>query len=249
MDAEGEDFFNVYEDEERARSYADLGFPPTYALAFRDLPDLFARHVRGRRALDFGCGAGRSSRFLKKLGFQVTGLDISEPMLSLARERDPAGDYRLVPDDGELRTLVEAPFDLILSALTFDNIPTRARRIRLLDSLAGLLASRGRFVNLVSAPELYLHEWVSLSPEAFPENRQAREGDRVRIVILDGADRRPVDDILWTDEGYRILYDQVGLVPVEVHKLLGRPGEVQEWRSETRISPWTIYVLRREGAA
>lgn len=74
-------FHNVYDDEERAGAYAELGFPGTYYLAFRDLPSIFAEHVTGKRALDFGCGAGRSIRFLRGLGFDVVGVDISRPML------------------------------------------------------------------------------------------------------------------------------------------------------------------------
>jgi len=56
------EFQNVYADEVRASSYADLEFPGSYYLAFRDLPAIFERHVTGLVALDFGCGAGRSSR-------------------------------------------------------------------------------------------------------------------------------------------------------------------------------------------
>ena len=67
-------FYNVYDDEQRANVYAELGFPSTYYLAFRDLPTIFTEHVRGRRALDFGCGTGRSTRFLRGLGFEVFGL-------------------------------------------------------------------------------------------------------------------------------------------------------------------------------
>lgn len=70
-------FSNVYDDAARARSYAALEFPGTYALAFRDIAALVRRHVHGTRALDFGCGTGRSSRFLRDLGLTVVGVDIA----------------------------------------------------------------------------------------------------------------------------------------------------------------------------
>ena len=62
------DFSNVYEDAKRADSYAKLEFPNTYYLAYRDLPAIIAEHVTGKTAVDFGCGAGRSTRFLAKMG-------------------------------------------------------------------------------------------------------------------------------------------------------------------------------------
>jgi SAM-dependent methyltransferase len=203
----GAPFSNVYDDPARADAYARLEFPGTYALAFRDLPDILAEHVRGRRALDFGCGAGRSTRFLRALGFQATGADIAEPMLLRARAADPRGDYRLVPD-GDLAALSPGAFDLVLSAFTFDNVPTAEKKAALLSGLRRLLAPEGRIVNLVSSPDIYVNEWASFSTRDFPENRLARCGDPVRIVMLDVEDRRPVVDVLWTDAGYAEVYER-----------------------------------------
>ena len=241
----GSDFSNVYDDDERADSYADLEFPGTYWLAYRDIPALIQAHVLGTRALDFGCGTGRSTRFLRDLGFDVVGVDIAESMLARARERDPEGDYRLVPDNGDLPGLDPGSFDLALSVFTFDNIPDFERKVSLLTALQRLLAPGGRLINLVSSPAIYLNEWASFSTRNFPENRNAGDGDTVRIVMLDVADSRPVQDVLCTGEAYEDAYERAGLVPIDVHRPLGRLNEPFEWVSETTLSPWAIYVLER----
>ena len=44
-------FHNVYDDESRARAYAELEFPGTYYLAYRDLPAILAEHVQGNHFL------------------------------------------------------------------------------------------------------------------------------------------------------------------------------------------------------
>ena len=240
------EFSNVYEDERRADSYAGLGFPGTYYLAYRDLPEIIERHVDGRRALDFGCGTGRSTRFLRDLGFEVVGVDISGSMLERARELDPAGDYRLVPD-GALPGLEPESFDLVLSVFTFDNIPAMKHKIALIRELGGLLARDGRIVNLVSAPEIYLHEWASFSTRDFPGNRAAVSGQEVRIVMLDVDDGRPVTDILCTDEDYRDVYEKAGLAAEATYRPLGRQEDPFDWVSEMTISPWAIYVLSAAG--
>lgn len=235
-------FQNVYEDEERARAYADLEFPGTYYLAFRDIPQLLTKHASGKRALDFGCGAGRSTRFLRDHGFDVIGADISEAMLQEASMRDPQGRYLLLDQNG-LSTLGDRTFDLVLSAFTFDNIPLRPRRVDLFRELSHRLAPDGRIVNLVSSEQIYLNEWLSFSTRDFPENKSARSGDRVRITMLDVPDRRPVEDIAWTERDYAETFAAAGLDVLEVHRPLGNDRDPFTWVSECAIAPWTIHVL------
>ncbi|MBV8172415.1 MAG: class I SAM-dependent methyltransferase [Candidatus Eremiobacteraeota bacterium] len=236
------DFTNVYDDAVRAAAYAKLEFPGTYYLAFRDLPGIIAEHVHGTRALDFGCGAGRSTRFLRRLGFETVGVDVSEPMLAQARAIDSTGEYRLVPDD-DLSGLEAGAFDLILAAFTFDNIPLAAKKISLLSGLKHVLNADGKIVNLVSSPAIYVNEWASFSTKDYRQNRRARNGDKVRILMLDVEDKRPVEDILWTEEGWRDVYERAGLKVIKVYKPLGVEGEGYTWISETVVAPWTIYVL------
>jgi ubiquinone/menaquinone biosynthesis C-methylase UbiE len=224
-------FSNVYDDPARSQAYAKLEFPGTYYLAYRDLPAIIREHVRGgRKAIDFG--------------FDAIGLDVASPMLDRARERDPKGEYRLVTGDS-LSGLASEAYDLVLSAFTFDNIPTREQKIALLRSLGRLLRREGRIVNLVSSPEIYLHEWASFSTKDFPANRRARCGDKVQIVMLDVEDRRPVEDVLWTDEGYREVFEQAALTPIQTYRPLAKPSEPYAWVSETTVAPWAIYVLGR----
>lgn len=43
--------------------------------------------------VDLGCGAGRWARALSESGYDVLGIDVSAPMLSLARRRAPAARF------------------------------------------------------------------------------------------------------------------------------------------------------------
>lgn len=237
-------FANVYGDDRRADAYAGLEFPGTYALAYRDLPGILRKHVRGRRAFDFGCGTGRSTRFLTRLGFGAIGVDIAPEMVTRARDLDPAGTYHVITGDG-LDRFPAGDFDVVLSAFTFDNIPTAETKVTLFRALGRLLAADGRIVSVVSSPDIYVNEWASFTTKDFPENRSARSGDTVRIVMLDVADRRPVEDILWSDDAYRAVYREAGLTQIAAYRPLAAAAEPGPWVSETTIAPWTIYVLAR----
>ena len=234
-------FGNVYADEERARAYATLQFPGTYYLAFRDLPASIRRYNRGSRALDFGCGTGRSTRFLRNLGLSVVGADISQAMLDQACALDASGAYHLIRDN-IANEFAPGSFDVILAAFTFDNMPTEAKADAL-NTLRTLLVPEGCLVLVVSAPAIYVNEWASFSTCDFPENRHAGDGDWVRIIMLDVPDHRPVEDVFCTDAFYRRLFEIAGLRLLDVQSPLATGKEATRWISETRIAAWTIYVL------
>jgi len=239
---------NCYEDNTRAEAYATLQFKNTYHLAYRDVPAILGEHVRGRKSIDFGCGTGRSTRFLRQLGFEVTGVDISEDMIRKARELDPSGDYHLIPGDN-MAAFPSGAYDLVFAAFTFDNIGGKNggknddSKLRILRDLGRLLNRDGKLVLIVSRPEIYLHEWSSFSTKNFPENQRAKSGDKVRIIVTDHADPRPVEDILWTDESYRKVFEEAGLRLLQKYEPLAREDEPYSWVSELKIAPWAVYVL------
>lgn len=237
-------FENSWGNQTRAESYGKLEFPNTYYLAYRDLPEIIRRHTEGFQAVDFGCGTGRSSRFLKQLGFNVTGIDISADMLAIAGSLDKEGDYRLV-QDGQYEHLGTGKYDLVQSIFTFDNIPGWEKRTGILAGLKNLLKPTGKIIMLDSTPELYTNEWASFSTRDFPENRNAVTGSVVRDIMLDVEDRRPVEDIFWTVEDYHKLFADAGLVVDGFYKPLGFASEPFEWVTETEIAPWMIFVLRK----
>jgi ubiquinone/menaquinone biosynthesis C-methylase UbiE len=237
-------FSNVYEDTQRAEAYSKLEFPGTYYLAYRDLPEIIQEHVTGTVALDFGCGAGRSTKFLKSIGFETIGVDISADMIKKACERDPQGNYSIVKD-GELGDIQDGVYDLILSVFTFDNIPTMSKKVKCLNEMGRVLKPDGRIVNLVSSPQIYTHEWASFTTKAFPENQYVQTGDTVRIVMMDVEDQRPVEDILWSDEAYQETFQHVGFEVEKVYRPLGKQCEPYAWVNEMNISPWVVYVLKK----
>src|SRR4051794_27044462 len=49
----------------------------------------------GTRCLDAGCGAGGASLLAAERGAQVSGLDASAPLITVARRRLPSGEFRV----------------------------------------------------------------------------------------------------------------------------------------------------------
>lgn len=55
----------------------------------------FSREIGGRRPVwDFGCGPGQTTQYLKDLGIEISGLDLSEKLLEQARTMHPEIPFR-----------------------------------------------------------------------------------------------------------------------------------------------------------
>lgn len=87
----------------------------------------------GASVLDIGCGSGLFCQMAMHLGAQVSGLDASQPLLEIARQRTPQGDFRL----GEMEELPYAgqTFDVVTGFNSFQfaaepvNALLEARRV------------------------------------------------------------------------------------------------------------------------
>lgn len=92
------------------------------SLAISDYTELpavlsLAGNVKGKRILDAGCGPGRHAQKLLAKGGNVTGIDISEEMVNIAREHcRPLG--RFFQADFEQAEFEPASFDLITASLS-----------------------------------------------------------------------------------------------------------------------------------
>jgi SAM-dependent methyltransferase len=110
-----------------AETYEAAFVPSLFAGVARRLVD-FAGVAPGRRVLDVGCGTGIVARLAADRGATVTGLDLNEAMLTVARRLRP--DLTWQRGDMAAMPLPDAAFDLTVcqSALMFVPDPTAALR-------------------------------------------------------------------------------------------------------------------------
>ncbi|MDP2951185.1 MAG: class I SAM-dependent methyltransferase [bacterium] len=88
----------------------------------------------GLVVLDLGSGTGRNINYLAQLGSKVTGLEISQTALDLAKERAFAigveVDYRLF-DIGSVYPFENEQFDLVLDVMSSNSLNEKEREIYL----------------------------------------------------------------------------------------------------------------------
>lgn len=119
----------------------------------------FAGDVHGAAVLDAGCGTGYLSRKLHQMGAKVIGVDHAEEMVSIAREKAPALDFR-VDSCSELATVRDASIDLVIANYVLMDTPDLEGTLR---AFARVLKAGGCAVVIFSHP-------------CFPQGRTS-EGD------------------------------------------------------------------------
>ena len=99
-------------------------------------------------ALDFGCGVGRLTRALAGFFEKSYGVDISEAMVTKARELN--GDLNncnfVVSDSADLRTFPDETFDFIYSARVLQHLPSQKAIEQYISEFARVLKSGGLLV-------------------------------------------------------------------------------------------------------
>jgi SAM-dependent methyltransferase len=102
-----------------------------------EAPDYFARYkivevarrlralgIQPQRVLDFGCGIGNSAPHLREAfpAAQITGVDVSEKSLAVARARFPGAADFVAYDPAQAPPAPAAGYDLVFSACVFHHI-------------------------------------------------------------------------------------------------------------------------------
>ncbi len=99
------------------------------------------------RVLDLGCGRGRHSLTLAKCGYQVTGIDLAEEAIRIARQK---AEERSLPNVRflvrDMREPLPEIFDSVVNLFTsFGYFKEDDENIRTLDSVARMLRPDGKF--------------------------------------------------------------------------------------------------------
>jgi SAM-dependent methyltransferase len=130
------------------------------------------------RVLDLPCGQGRHSIELARRGYDVTGVDLSEAMLAVARERATAASVTVRFLAGDMRQpLPGEHFDLVLNLYTsFGYFADEADDARVAAAAAAMLVPGGRFVlEVINGERLMANfqerEWFTVGDATVLERR------------------------------------------------------------------------------
>lgn len=237
----------VNDDEENVKKYSkfDCKYGTTW-LAFRDIPALFQEYVRGTNGIDYGCGAGRSTRFLGSMGMSPIGVDVSDKMITSAREIDQSFglNNKFVKIESGKIPVEDKSCNFVFSSFVLLVISSEAEMVNVLKEMNRVLKEDGAVI--ISTGNENMHDprrnWISYETD-FYENRDTASGALNKIKIKDvGAE---FYDYNWLKKDYLKFFKESGFAVSQCIQPLGKKEDNCIWRDERDYSPYYIFVLRK----
>lgn len=227
---------------QKATRYAQHKIEGTLRLAYREFGALFSKYItEGNKALDFGCGAGRSTRYLKEMGFAADGVDISQEMIGQSKHEDAGGCYSLI-ESGKIPAR-DSCYDLALSTLVLFEIPTLQEMKESFQEIYRTMRFNGTFIALTVNDDFYNHDWVSVDTN-YPQNKSPAEGSVVTVKIKESG--MELNDYYWKREDYRRVAEEAGFTVVEeLQPLASQDDDTESWISEREFAPYVIFVMKK----
>ncbi|MGD0665779.1 MAG: class I SAM-dependent methyltransferase [Rhabdochlamydiaceae bacterium] len=225
---------------QNAQKYVNSGFENTYYLGYREIPLFLEKYSIGKRAVDYGCGTGRSTRFLKANGYEVIGVDISKKMLIQAKKLDNTSHYLQI--DSARIPVFDGTCDLVFSCFVMLTVPSKEKMLAIFNEVYRSLREGGLFIIVTASEELYSHDWLSYKTD-YKQNKNLKSGSIAKIKLRDlGIE---FINYFWTDKNYTDLFKTSNFRLIEKHFPLGKLSENNKWISETKYAPYVIYVLQK----
>src|SRR5262249_45036079 len=188
-------------------------------------------NLAGLTALDLACGEGHYARLLRRHGAaRVIGVDISEGMITLAREeevREPLGVEYLTAAVQDLG--VVGAFDLVSAVYLLHYAPTREHLAAMCRTIAANLRPGGRLVamnsNLGPGVPVDMSRY-GLTPS---DPKPIEEGMAYRLTFLQGRDSFEIQNYYYSHATYEGVFRQAGFVSVEWHRPVVSPAGVEQY--------------------
>ena len=207
-----------------------------YPFVIKYLHPLMNKHI-----LDYGCGSGIFSRYLSDKGAIVTGVDVSETMIEVARKNDPEIMRYHGISSGDIGFLADSSFDHAVSNFVLCTIPTLQEILKIIKEIHRVLKKNGLFIIMNSNWERSNgREFISYKLEYC---NNLLPGQRINAVLKTDP---PIifEDYFWSRENYTQLLQDCGFSIQTIEEPMARLDQAP-WMDEVTHPPFIIIVAKK----
>jgi len=226
-------------DEEQKNKYAESKIFGTGYLAYRDLQKFSLFHeVNFSKALDLGCGAGRSTHFLSNFCKNVSGIDISKDMLKIASTSLKEHSFYINNHD-DIR-YPSSPYTVIFSILMFFHFSNDEIIKKELKKCFNSLIQFGNLILINGTRNLYTKDYASVKVIGKPPKHN---GDicQVKLKTIDCE----IKDYFWSEKLIINSAKKCGFTFIGSHYPLGKSADCQDYKDEYKFPPYYYLAFKK----
>ena len=243
-------------------------YKSTKFLAHRDLPEILDTHLFSNNSktsfkiLDFGCGSGETAQFIcgifKTLGLnpELYGVDVNERNLAVAKENNPEGKFFLVQKNCIPDNISD--FDLVIcNFVLLENAQDDIKKI--LANIYHKLSNQGIAIVTHNTAKVYdnCNNWLSWNTNHTENARDYFDPEKIKMTREDGKCVKKTiqntqgetlyifHDFFYRRKFYRQAFSTAQLAICASYKPLGNDADPVTWKSEEKIPPYRIDILRK----
>ena len=169
------------------------------------------------KILDLGCSNGLMCRLLSRKGACLTGIDISEHAISVARNLTRESDRDIIYDVADARDLTvfeDASFDRVLAVNTLCSFGDDADNMRrITEEIHRVLAPGGSLVAVLPHPAFEHQQKCATRNRVFPDDYSYFHGGTAVTLELKIADAAATfSNVHWTLEDYSRFFQDLFLI-------------------------------------
>jgi SAM-dependent methyltransferase len=225
-----------------AKIYGTFGIEgTTYEIGYDCVRELLGGSITGKIFLDFGCGAGRSTAFLKELGAAyVYGVDHDQNMIDLALATDLDGaEFFFIADTVPLP---DESVDGAVSLTVFVEIRTIDAMRRACSEVVRVLRRGSPFIVMSINPMAFGHRFRNFG---YPAAEHLHSGAITSAIVTAPGGQFSIDDTYWTEDDYRGALSQAGFTDLAIR--YPRPHDPSAWATdEATVPPFIVIKAIRQ---
>ena len=211
-----------------------------WLLGYPALVNLLAP-VEGKQGLDYGCGSGLMCRYLQSLGAVMTGVDISEEMIRVARDNGGEGLSFHHIRSGKVDLFPDSSMDFALSLFVLCEIGSQKEILSIMKEIYRILKPGGHYLIMnANWDRSNGREFISYKLEYNPD---LVSGCRIK-AILKSDPPMIIEDFYWPKDEYLDLLQRAGFGIETIEEPISR-GDSPGLLDEKTHPPFLIILAKK----
>lgn len=222
---------------ENAKIYSEIGiYDTTYEIAYFQVSK-YLGDLSGQKVLDFGCGSGRSSTFVKSKGATlVVGVDHDPEMIKLAKAQDvPGCEFKQV---GKQLPFEDSIFDSVTCVSVLIEVRVLSELKQIFKEIYRVSKPGARFVISTASEQSYNASYYSYSRKS---GDNLKSGNLVKCHVKSKEGSFDIIDTYWSKNNYfKALTEANWDIKEYVYPVVSK---IQHWQIDEVEKPPYLVIL------